>query len=94
MHITVISAEDALHTLCLAAFVVERRRQGHFLQACVQDLFFTTVPVHTLSVLAVPAECDVDSHFVDFSLVRQALFAGVGQKVQPFIVGKHGVIEA
>ena len=46
------------------------------------------------SVLAVPAECDVDGHFVDFSLVRQAVSAGVGKKVQPFIVGKHGVIEA
>ena len=50
--------------------------------------------IHTFSVLAVPAECDVDSHFVDFSLVRQAVSAGVGKKVQPVIVGQHGVSKA
>ena len=44
--------------------------------------------------LRVPAECDVDSQFVDFSLVRQAVVASVGKKRQPFNVGEHGVAEA
>ena len=43
--------------------------------------------------LRVPAERDVDGHFVDFSLLRQAVVAGVGQKDQPCIVGEHGVVE-
>ena len=44
--------------------------------------------------LSVPAECDIDGHFVDFSLVRQAVVASVGKKRQPFIVGEHRVAEA
>lgn len=42
----------------------------------------------------VPAEGDVDCHFVYFSLVRQAFVAGVGQEGQPFVVRKLGVVEA
>lgn len=42
----------------------------------------------------VPAESDVDCHFVDLSLVRQAFVAGVGQEGQPFVVRKLGVVEA
>ena len=44
--------------------------------------------------IRVPAECDVHSQFVDFSLVRQAVVASVGKKRQPFIVGEYGVAEA
>ena len=52
-------------------------------------------PVLTMKrpTLGVPSECDIDGHFVDFSLLRQAVVAGVGQKDQPCIVGEHGVVE-
>ena len=42
----------------------------------------------------VPAERDVDGQFVDLSLVRKALVAGVGQEGQPVIGGVDGVVEA
>ena len=46
------------------------------------------------TLLSVPAESDIDGHFVDFSLVREAVVTGVGQKGQPFVVGEHGFAEA
>lgn len=42
----------------------------------------------------VPAECDVDRHLVDLSLVREAIVAGVRQELQPAVVGVHRVAEA
>ena len=43
-----------------------------------QDCLFKVFKMKSRS-LRVPAERDVDGHFVDFSLVRQAVIAGVGQ---------------
>ena len=52
------------------------------------------VPTMNWITLPAPAECDVNGQFVDFSLVSQAVIAGVGKKGQPLIVGEHGVAEA
>ena len=41
----------------------------------------------------VPAERDVDGQLVDLSLEREA-FAGEGKKLQPVIVGEHGLLDA
>ena len=41
----------------------------------------------------VPAERDVDGQLIDFSIVREA-FAGEGKKLQPVIIGEHGIRDA
>ena len=46
------------------------------------------------STLRVRAEREIDGHFVEFSLGREAVVTGVGQKGQPFVVGEHGFAEA
>ena len=43
--------------------------------------------------LSLPAESDVDGHFIDFSLVRQAVVTRVRQEDQSFVIGKHGIVE-
>ena len=42
----------------------------------------------------VPAECDVDGHLVDLSLVREAIVAIVRQELQTVVVGEHRITEA
>lgn len=47
-----------------------------------------------ITIRMVPAECNVGSHLVDLALVREAIASSVGQELQAFVVGEHGVFEA
>lgn len=48
----------------------------------------------TIASFCVPAKGDVHGHLVDLPLVRETVFAGVGEKLLTVVVRIHGILEA